>query len=123
MKAKYGILDDDLYNFDETGFMMGIIFPGMVVTTSEGRTKAKLTQPGNREWSTVIQGISATGWAIPPFIILAAQYHLENWYRQCDLPADWRIATTDNSWITNEVGLDWIKHFNYYTASCTKGIY
>jgi hypothetical protein len=123
MKAKYGILDDDLYNFDETGFMMGIIFPGMVVTTSEGRTKAKLTQPGNREWSTVIQGISATGWAIPPFIILAAQYHLENWYRQCDLPADWRIATTDNGWTTNEVGLDWIKHFDYHTASRTKGIY
>jgi len=29
-KAKYGILDDDTCNFDETGFMMGIIFAGMV---------------------------------------------------------------------------------------------
>ena len=25
-KAKYGILDDDMYNFDETGFMMGVIY-------------------------------------------------------------------------------------------------
>jgi RecB family endonuclease NucS len=24
MMAKYGITDDDLYNFDETGFMMGV---------------------------------------------------------------------------------------------------
>ncbi|KAL2018297.1 hypothetical protein VTK56DRAFT_1001 [Thermocarpiscus australiensis] len=24
-KAKYGIVDDDIYNFDETGFIMGII--------------------------------------------------------------------------------------------------
>jgi hypothetical protein len=49
LKAKYSILDEDLYNFDETGFMIGVIFPGMVVTTSEGCTKAKLVQPGNRE--------------------------------------------------------------------------
>lgn len=72
MKTKYGILDDDVFNFDETGFMMGVIFPGMVVTTSNGRGKAKLAQPGNREWATVIQGVNALGWAIPPFIILAA---------------------------------------------------
>ena len=41
-KAKYGIVDEDTYNFDETGFMMGIIFAGMVVTTLDGRGKAKL---------------------------------------------------------------------------------
>ena len=81
VKAKYGVVDDDIYNFDETGFMMGIIFAGMVVTTSDGRSKAKLAQPGNREWATVIQGVNAFGWAIPPFILLAAQYHLANWYK------------------------------------------
>ncbi|KAJ6437614.1 LOW QUALITY PROTEIN: transposase-like protein [Purpureocillium lavendulum] len=122
-KAKYGILDDDTYNFDETGFMMGVIFAGMVVTTSDGRSRAKLAQPGNWEWSTVIQAVSALGWAIPPFIILAAQHHLANWYQECDLPANWRIATTDNGWTTNEVGLDWIKHFDHHTAPCTKGPY
>jgi hypothetical protein len=123
VKAKYGIVDDDIYNFDETGFMMGIIFAGMVVTTSDGLSKAKLAQPGNREWATVIQGVNALGWAIPPFIILAAQYHLANWYTECNLPADWRIATTDNGWTTNAVGLDWIKHFDYHTAPRAKGKY
>jgi hypothetical protein len=71
----------------------------------------------------VIQGVNALGWVIPPFIILAAQYHQSNWYRECDLPLTWRIATTDNGWTTNVVGLDWIKHFDYYTAPRTKGIY
>jgi len=42
VKAKYGIVDDDIYNFDETGFIIGIIFMGMVVTTSDGCSKAKL---------------------------------------------------------------------------------
>ena len=71
----------------------------------------------------MIQGVNALGWTIPPFIILATQYHLANWYTECDLPADWRIATTDNGWTTNAVGLDWIKHFDYYTAPRTKGKY
>jgi hypothetical protein len=31
MRAKYGIYDSDFYNFDETGFMMGVICASMVV--------------------------------------------------------------------------------------------
>ena len=52
--AKYAIVDADIYNFDETGFMMGQISTGMVVTSSDGRAQAKKIQPGNREWVTVI---------------------------------------------------------------------
>ena len=85
--------------------------------TPRSKKLTQLAQPGNREWATVIPGICAQGWAIPPFIILAAQYHLGNWYQECDLPADWRIATTDNGWTNNAVGLDWIKHFDHHTAS------
>ena len=46
--AKYGIRSDDIYNFDETGFMMGVIASGMVVTGAERRGTAKSVQPGNR---------------------------------------------------------------------------
>ena len=59
--AKYGILLDDIYNFDETGFLMGMIASGMVVTGSEKRGKPKSVQPGSREWITVIQAINAEG--------------------------------------------------------------
>jgi hypothetical protein len=34
-KAKYGILNEDTYNFDESGFMIGMISTGAVVTGSE----------------------------------------------------------------------------------------
>jgi RecB family endonuclease NucS len=68
-KAKYGILDEDTYNFDESGFIMGMISTRAVVTGSERRGRPKSVQQGNREWTTVIQGVNATGWAIPPFII------------------------------------------------------
>ncbi|KFZ19758.1 hypothetical protein V501_00528 [Pseudogymnoascus sp. VKM F-4519 (FW-2642)] len=52
--AKYRIYKADIYNFDETGFIMGVISTAMVVTSSDGRAKAKKVQPSNREWVTVI---------------------------------------------------------------------
>jgi hypothetical protein len=41
MMAKYGIQEEDLYNFDETSFMMGMITAAMVVTRADRRGKAK----------------------------------------------------------------------------------
>ncbi|RKK48720.1 hypothetical protein BFJ67_g7192, partial [Fusarium oxysporum f. sp. cepae] len=113
--TKYGIVESDIYNFDETGFMMGIISTGMVVTSAERRSNAKLAQPGNREWTTVIQGINSQGWWLPPFIIVAGQYHLSTWYQDSPIPQDWVIATAENGWTTNEMGLEWVRHFNKHT--------
>ncbi len=102
---------------------MGIIFASIVVTTSDGCSKAKLAQPSNYEQATVIQGVNALSQAILPFIILAIQYYFANQYTECDLLANQRIATTDNGQTTNAVGLDQIKHFDYYIVSRTKGRY
>ncbi|EMT65575.1 hypothetical protein FOC4_g10001844 [Fusarium odoratissimum] len=121
--AKYGIRSDDIWNFDETGFMMGIIMAGMVVTGSERQGRPKSVQPGNREWITVIQAINAEGQSIAPFIIGAGQYHLANWYRECDLPGDWVIATSQNGWTNNELGLEWLKHFDRSTTKRSTGPY
>ena len=110
--AKYGIVESDIYNFDETGFMMGVISSGMVVTSAHRRSGTKLVQPGNREWVTVIQGVNSQGWTVPPFIIVSGKNHLSTWYQDSPLPQDWVIATSDNGWTTNEIGLEWIQHFD-----------
>ncbi|KAJ0129330.1 Uncharacterized protein HZ326_27568 [Fusarium oxysporum f. sp. albedinis] len=121
--AKYGIDLADIYNFDEVGFMMGVIANGMVVTGTERRARPKLVQPGSREWITVIQAINAEGWPIPPFIIGAGQYHLAHWYRDSNLPDEWAIATSPNGWTDNELGLEWLKHFDRYTKTRSVGRY
>ena len=76
--TKYAIVDSDIYNFDETGFMIGVISTGIVVTSSDGRKQAKKTQPSNREWVTVIQAVSSVGYAVPPFLVVAGKNHLES---------------------------------------------
>ncbi|RKL10757.1 hypothetical protein BFJ70_g16481 [Fusarium oxysporum] len=95
----------------------------MVVTGAERRGRPKSVQPGNREWVTVIQAINAEGWAIQPFIVVAGQYHLANWYRESNLPGDWAIATTQNGWTDNETGLEWLKHFDRCTAKRSNSRY
>jgi hypothetical protein len=120
-KAKHGITDDDIYNFDETGFQMGVIMSGMVVTASERRGRPKAVQPGNKEWTTVIQGVNARGWAIPPFVIFAGTYLLEAWFEEEAIPGDWTISVSDAGWTTNMLGLEWIQHFHKHTKDRTTG--
>jgi hypothetical protein len=94
----------------------------MVVTGSERCSRPKAIQPGNREWATAIVGINALSQAILAFLILKARHHLLSWYKDGDLPQDWVIGVSDNGWITNELGLAWLKHFDAYTKSRTVGL-
>uniref|UniRef100_A0A8H7K6L1 DDE-1 domain-containing protein n=1 Tax=Bionectria ochroleuca TaxID=29856 RepID=A0A8H7K6L1_BIOOC len=121
--AKYGILDEDTYNFDEAGFLMGQISSHTVVTYSDRVARPKLVQPGNREWVSLIQAINAAGWAIPPFLVVKGQYHLSSWTQDNNLPPNWRISVSENGWTSNEFAVDWIKHFDQSTRTQTKGKY
>jgi hypothetical protein len=103
--------------------MMGVISTAMVVTSSERASRAKAKQPGNREWVTVIQGTNALGWSLPPFIVVKGTYIPLSWYDEFKLPKHWRLSVSDNGWTTNEIGLDWIKHFELYTQPRKVGRY
>ncbi|KAI1831082.1 transcriptional regulator family: Helix-turn-helix and Centromere protein B, DNA-binding region [Penicillium roqueforti] len=46
---QFGIDPDDVYNFDETGFAMGLTATAKVITRSEYYGRRALLQPGNRE--------------------------------------------------------------------------
>ncbi|EDN11036.1 conserved hypothetical protein [Histoplasma mississippiense (nom. inval.)] len=122
--AKYGILEEDIYNFDETGFQMGVIGTVRVVTGSERARNPKLVQPGDREWVTVIAGVNAMGWALRTMIILKGKMHQSSWYETEGLPHDWVIGVSENGWTTDQLGLYWLKEvFNKETLPRTKGRY
>jgi hypothetical protein len=52
--VKYGILEQDVYNFNEVGFTMGVIATAKVVTSLEAKSRLKTIQLGNREWVLII---------------------------------------------------------------------
>ena len=47
--TKYRIIEEDIYNFDKTGFQIGVISIAKVITGVERSQKPKSVQPRNRE--------------------------------------------------------------------------
>jgi hypothetical protein len=93
--AKYGIQDSEIYNFDETGFRMSAFRSCHVITGSKKRYKPKTLEPGNTEWVTVICGVSANGYVLPPYLIFKGQLRYQDWYQQLSNRPDWVITTSE----------------------------
>jgi hypothetical protein len=118
----YGIDPDDIYNFDETGFAMGLIATAKVITRREYYGRRSLLQPGNRAWVTTIECINASGWALPPCVIFKGKVFIESWFD--GLPNNWRLEVSPNGWTSDEISVRWLeKLFIPSTSSRTKGKY
>ncbi|KNG46897.1 plasma membrane calcium-transporting atpase 2 [Stemphylium lycopersici] len=83
-RQAHGILDADIYNFDETDFMMGVAATSKMVTSSDTVGRATVVQPGN-QWVIAIERINASGWCLPPFVILSGKLHQASWYQHLPL--------------------------------------
>lgn len=122
--GKYGILKEDIFNFDETGFSMGIASTSRVVTASDRRGKPPQLQPGDREWVTTIETINSSGWYLPPMVIFKGKVHLSSWFHKTGLPPNWVIGLSENGWTNNELGLKWLSEvFEPNTAPKVVGKY
>ena len=118
-----GILAEDIYNFDETGFAMGLISAQKVVTRAEYYGRRAILQPGNREWVTAIETICSDGYSLPPCVVFQGKVYIAGWF-ESNLPSDWRIEVSSNGWTTDEIGLRWLeKHFIPHTNSRVRGRY
>ncbi|KAI1676085.1 hypothetical protein KJE20_14324, partial [Pyrenophora tritici-repentis] len=106
-RQTYGVLDQDIYNFDETGFAMGVAATSKVVTSSDKIGRAVIIQP--------VICINASGWSLPPFMILSGKVHQSSWYQ--GLPPNWNVAVSDNGWTTDQLGVEWVKHQSAYSYS------
>jgi hypothetical protein len=116
-----GIQAEDIYNFDETGFAMGLISSQKVVTRAEYYGRRSILQPGNREWVTAIEAICADGYILPPCVIFKGKVAIAGWFDD-NLPRDWRIEVSANGWTTDKIGLRWLeKHFIPHTNSRVRG--
>ena len=115
-----GIQLEDIYNFDETGFVMGLISVQKVVTQAEYYSQRSILQPENCEWVTMIEAICTDGYSLPPCVIFKGEVYIEGWFD--NLPKDWQIEVSKNGWTTDEIGLCWLqKLFIPSTNSCVQG--
>jgi hypothetical protein len=104
---QFGINPDDVYNFDETGFAMGLTATAKVITRAEYYGRRSLLQPGNREWVTTIECTNASGWVLPPTVIFKGKVYIEGWFH--GLPNDWRFEVSPNGWTSDEICFRWLE--------------
>ncbi len=102
-QAKYGISDEDIYNFDKTEFQIRVIGTVKVMTGSQRAKKALVTQLRNWEWVTAVKAINVSDWALPSMIIFTDKMHQTVWYEAISL--QWMIAVNENEWTIDKIGL------------------
>ncbi|EED11943.1 conserved hypothetical protein [Talaromyces stipitatus ATCC 10500] len=110
---QYKIRPQNLWNFNETGFIVGQEKDEAVVTAYP-KTSKRVSSLSSRESITVIEGINAEGKIIPPLLIPKGKVHLEEWYRHIKND-DWLVAPALNGFITDEIAFEWLQHFNHFS--------
>ena len=109
-----GIVDEDVWNMNETGFRIGCGRAHWVVS-GHSRKPLLLTDPDNREYVTSCECISAGGRDIPPMVIIAGVLILEKWAQQNDLNDDVLLTTSPTSYSNDDLAIDWLKHFDKHS--------
>ena len=122
-KTKYGVYDDDIHNFNKTGFQIGIIGSIKVVIGLERRIRPNLIQLGNQEQVIVIQSIYTAGYITLLFIIYKGRVYIFTQYKEADIPYNWKLLVSKNGWTNNALGLKWLKHFNKHIKTRQVGSY
>ena len=90
---KYSIQPHNRYNMDEKGIMMGLIRKVRVIVSKYDK-KIYMTQPGNREWISLIECISFDRHQIMPWVIFKVKQYQKVWF--LTLPGV-HINLSDNS--------------------------
>lgn len=100
---EFGIPPRDIYNYDESGFMIGYARSQWILTKIINR-QAYLACSQNHELVTVGETISGDGDGLPPLVILPRQLHLEGWINN-ELDGDTLMAVSESGYANDEISL------------------
>ena len=120
-KRKWGILDDDTYNFDETSYMIGIVNGSFVVTPADA-IASYVDDPEERELITSTECISGGSYHIPCMLTFKGAWHLRKYFKN-QVDGDTLFSRSDSSFVNDKLTLRWLQHFNDFTKNRTKGRY
>lgn len=81
------------------------------MTTQDATAFAQM--PGNHDWVTVVECISAIGQVIDPMIIFKGKKILKNWIptskHLLQTTKPWTLACSPNAFTNDELGLRWLQ--------------
>jgi hypothetical protein len=98
---------EDIWNMDETGIALGVCTNSQV-TASSTKKKAYTKAPGDREWVSIIEAISATGRRLRCLVIFKSKSLQTTWFPSQSVP-DWLYTTSQNGSTSYEIGTTWLR--------------
>ena len=120
---EHGICDEDKWNFDETGFRLGIARSDWVITLADDKQKKVFSKdPDNRESLTAIECINGAGGSIPSFLILSGLMIQGSWAEN-DLNDGVMLSTAETGYSNDWLSIEWLKHFDKHSSKSQKGAY
>lgn len=119
---KYNITADNLYNWDEKGFVIGQASATKRIMSKEALENGRIThasQDGSREFISLLACISADGVALPPSLIYRGDSGTlqDTWMEDFGSQDEAHFAVSSNGWSCNTLGLHWLEAiFQRYTG-------
>jgi hypothetical protein len=110
---KHEYRQENVYNMDEKGFLIGVVNKTRRIFTRSWKEQGKLkgaAQDGNRTWVTLLACVCADGTSLPPTLIYPSESSeiLDSWLDDYD-PADGTYFTASpTGWTNNEISLQWL---------------
>ena len=118
----FGLVPEDMWNMDETGFRIGCGRAQWVITNDA--TKALvMTDPDNREYITSAESINGVGHAIPSFLILQDKHTLHKWTLYNNLSNETFLSTSDAGCLNDNLAINWLRNFEKHSAKEQVGLY
>ena len=117
----YRITAENIYNFDEKGFLIGFGRSLKRVMTQEALRSGRITkakQDGSREFISILACISAIGKWVPPLLIYKGESGdlMSTWVDEVKTDSMAHFTVSSNGWSNNAIGLVWLqKVFERYT--------
>jgi hypothetical protein len=105
---EYHILPENLYNMDESGFVIGEVERSVTIINATIRERLQKSNPGRQEWVTSVECICADGTVLAPLIIFKGENLSHEWI-PADTPRDWSFSCNAKGWTSNQHGLEWLQ--------------
>lgn len=105
LRREYDILDDNVWNFDETRFRIRVSQAQLIITRDAHR-KLIFQDPDNREFLTSIESINVIGKTTPLYMILNGRQFLEKWFEATDLSENASFNTSNTGYSNDRISMD-----------------
>ena len=120
-REKWGIVDDDIYNFDETGCQIGLTTRNRVVVL-QGLDKIFVNNPDNKELVTCIKCFSTTGYYVLQMLIFKGAYYLRKYFDN-DIDGNTLFVRLETGYTNDILTLAQVKYFEKLIRPPIVGVY